>query len=160
MASPLVPVKKKNGNVRLCVDYWRVNQVTTPEPYYMPGFEEMVCKVGDAGVLSKLDLVKGFHKVGVNPADRPKTAFICPWDKYEYIKMPFGLRNAPATFQKLMDQVLAGCQDCSRVYIDDILVWSSTWEEHLSHLRRVFEQLEVAGLTCLAKKCDFGKAKL
>ncbi len=156
-ASPLVPVRKKSGKVRLCVDYRKVNGVTTPEPYYMPGFEEMMNKIGGSKVLSKLDLVKGFHQVGVHPEDREKTAFICPWGKWEYLRMPFGLCNAPATFQKLMTRVLAGCEEFSNVYIDDILVGSSSWDEHLTHLRVVFKRLEEAGLTCQVSKCDFGR---
>ncbi len=159
-ASPLVPVKKKNGKVRLCVDYRKVNAITTPEPYYMPGFEEMVSKIGEARVLSKLDLVKGFHQVEVHPDDIAKTAFICPWGKWECRRMPFGLCNAPATFQKLMNRVLSGCEEFCNVYIDDILVGSSNWLEHLAHLRIVFNKLEAAGLTCQVTKCDFGKKHL
>ncbi len=81
-ASLLVPVKKKCGKIRLCVDYCKVNKVTVPEPYYMPGFEEMMYKIGGSKVLSMFDLVKGFHQVGIHPDDREKTAFICPWGKW------------------------------------------------------------------------------
>ncbi len=116
--------------------------------------------MGESGVLSKLDLVKGFHQVKVESSDRQKTAFLCPWGKWEYLRMPFGLRNAPATFQKLMDRVLTDCHEYSSVYIDDILIWSSNWKQHLEHLRGVFGQLEKEGLTCQVAKCEFGKSEL
>ncbi len=122
----------------------------------MKGLEEIISNVGESGVLSKLDLVKGFHQVEVEPSDRQKTAFLCPWGKWEYLRMPFG----PATFQKLMDRVLTDCHEYSSVYIDDILIWSSNWKQHLEHLRGVFGQLEKAGLTCQVAKCEFGKSEL
>lgn len=90
----------------------------------------------------------------------PTTAFICPWGKWQYRKMPFGLCNAPAVFQKLMDIVLKDCMSFSCVYIDDILIWSPTWQQHLEDLRHVFGSLRKAGLTCRTEKCEFGKTKL
>jgi len=159
-ASPLVPVKKQSGGIRLCVDYRKLNEVTAKEPYYIPGVEEMVEKVGSGKVLSKVDLAKGFHQVEVDVADRDKTCFICPFGKYRFIRMPFGLTNAPSVFQRLMDSVLVDCMDFARVYIDDILVVSSSWEEHVVHLRKLFGVLKVAGLTCRRSKCCFGKVKL
>ncbi len=159
-ASPLVPVKKANNQVRLCADFRKLNSVTVIEPYYIPGMEELICKVGEAGVLSKLDLTKGFHQVEVLEEDRPKTAFICPWGKWQYRKMPFGLCIAPAVIQKLMDIVLKDCMSFSCVYIDDILIWSPTWQQHLEDLRHVFGSLRKAGLTCRTEKCEFGKTKL
>ncbi len=142
------------------MDYRKLNEVTAKEPYYIPGFEEMVEKVGSGKVLSKVDLAKGFHQVEVDVADRDKTCFICPFGKYKFIRMPFGLTNAPSVFQRLMDSVLVDCMDFARVYIDDILVVSSSWEEHVVHLRKLFGVLKVAGLTCRRSKCCFGKVKL
>ncbi len=159
-ASSLVPVKKKDGGIRLCVDFRKVNGVTVREPYYIPGFDEMVERVGVGKVLSKLDLEKGFHQVVVREEDKEKTAFTCPFGKFQLRRMPFGLTNAPSVFQRLMDQVLVSCWDFARVYIDDVLVVSSSWEVHLSHLEAVFEALKVAGLTAKRKKCVFGKIKL
>ncbi len=126
-ASPLVPVRKPDGNVRLCVDYRRLNDITTKEPYYIPSFDEMVEKVGAGRVMSKIDLAKGFHQVMVEERDRDKTCFICPFGKFRYRHMPFGLTNAPSVFQRLMEEVLVECRDCANVYIDDILVVSGDW---------------------------------
>ena len=84
MTSSLVPVNKPNNKDRLCVNFRKLNSVTVVEPYYIPGIEELICKVGKAGVLSKLDLTKCFHQVEVEESDRPKTAFICSWRKWQY----------------------------------------------------------------------------
>ncbi len=130
------------------------------EPYAIPEFGDMVELVGRGSVLSKLDLSKGFHQVMVRPEDRDKTAFCCPFGKFRYIRMPFGLSNAPAVFQRLMDCVLCGCQEFCRVYIDDVLVVSRDWESHLGHLRLLFEALKSAGLTCRLSKCEFWRRKL
>ncbi len=159
-ASPLVPVRKADGGIRLCVDYRKLNAVTEKEPYYIPGFDEMVEKVGTGKVLSKVDLAKGFHQVLVDRKDRDKTCFICPFGKFRFIRMPFGLTNAPSVFQRLMDGVLVGCEEFARVYIDDILVVSQDWEAHLVHLRTLLDVLRQAGLTCKMRKCCFGKARL
>ncbi len=159
-AAPLVPVRKPNGKVRLCVDYRKVNSVTVREPYYIPTFDEIANMVGQAKVLSKMDLAKGFHQVGVKPADRPKLAFSCSFGKFTFMRMPFGLTNAPSIFQRLMDVVLAPCKCFCQVYIDDIVVASGTWVEHLKHLEEVLICLQVAGLTCQSTKCEFGKAKI
>ncbi len=159
-ASPLVPVKKPDGGIRLCVDYRKLNAVTTKEPYYIPGFDEMVEKVGTGKVLSKVDLAKGFHQVLVEEKDRDKTCFVCPFGKFRFRRMPFGLTNAPSVFQRLMDGVLVGCDEFARVYIDDILVVSQDWETHLVHLKKFFDVLRQADLTCKKSKCSFGKRTL
>ncbi len=159
-ASPLVPVRKSDGGIRLCVDYRKVNAVTEKEPYYIPGFDEMVEKVGTGKVLSKVDLAKGFHQVLVEEKDRDKTCFVCPFGKFRFRRMPFGLTNAPSVFQRLMDGVLVGCDEFARVYIDDILVVSQDWKSHLTHLRKLFVILRQAGLTCKKIKCSFGKRTL
>ncbi len=159
-SSPLVPVKKQGGGIRLCVDYRRLNEVTVKEPYYIPGLEEMLERVGSGKVLSKVDLAKGFHQVEVVEKDREKTSFSCPFGKFQYRRMPFGLCNAPSVFQRLMDCVLSGCEDYAKVYIDDILVVSESWEVHARHLRRLLEVLREAGLTCKRSKCVFGKRRL
>ncbi len=159
-SSPLVPVKKAGGGIRLCVDYRKLNDVTLKEPYYIPGLEEMLEKVGSGRVLSKVDLAKGFHQVEVELKDREKTSFVCPFGKYQYRQMPFGLCNAPSIFQRLMDEVLVECEDFAKVYIDDVLVVSVSWEVHVRHLRKLFEVLQEAGLTCKRSKCIFGKRRL
>ncbi len=159
-ASPLVPVKKADGGLRLCVDYRKLNMETVKEPYYIPSFYEMVEKVGSGNVLSKVDLAKGFHQVMVKEKDRDKTAFVCPFGKFRFRRMPFGLTNAPSVFQRLMDEVFVDCEEFARVYIDDILVVSKDWKSHLGHLRELLEVLRQAGLTCKETKCCFGKRTL
>lgn len=95
----MIPVQKPNGKVRICVDYRKLNAHTTRIPVYIPLLDEIVDRVGQSSVVSKLDLSKGFHQVPVKPEDQPKTAFVCPMGKFEFCRMPFGLTNAPAVFQ-------------------------------------------------------------
>ena len=157
-SSPMIPVKKKDGSVRICIDFRRLNAVTTPDPYLMPRIDDIIDCLGNAKFLSKFDLAKGFHQVPVRECDRIKTAFVTPWGKYQYRYMPFGLRNAPATFQRLMDVVLHDVWYCCQAYIDDIVVFSSSWEDHCSHLAVVLKKLQDAGLTLKTSKCEWGVA--
>jgi len=114
--------------------------------------------LGTSSFLSKFDLVKGFHQVPVRVQDRPKTGFVTPWGKYQYRCMPFGLRNAPAVFQRLMDIVLYDVFVYCRAYIDDVVVFSSSWEEHVLHLKCTLQVIQKAGLTLHPDKCDWGVA--
>ena len=159
-ASPVVPVPKADGSVRVCVDYRKVNETTEGDPYYMATLEEILERVGSSMVMSKLDLAKGFYQVEVEPQSREKTAFICPFGKYEFTRMPFGLRNAPAVFQRCMEVVLSSCYEFSAPYIDDIIVFSGSGSEHVGHLRQVLEQLRKYGMTVKESKCEFGKRKV
>ena len=129
-SSSIVTAKKKDGGVRICVDYRAVNAVTEPDPYQMPLIDEILEMLATAKFISKIDLTKGFHQIPINPADCPKTAFCTPWGKFEYCFMPFGLRNGPAVFQRLLDNLLHRDKDISQVYIDDIAVFSTSWEDH------------------------------
>ena len=138
-SSPVVLVKKPDGSIRLCVDYRKVNAVTRADPHYMPTLEEVVQAVGSSKVVSKLDLTKGYYQVQVHKKDREKTAFISPYSKFEFVRTPFGLRNAPAVFQRLIETVLVDCQDFSKAYIDDIIVYSSNWNEHQDTLNKYFK---------------------
>ncbi len=142
------------------MDYRKLNAVTIREPYYIPGFDKMIERIGTGRVLSKIDLAKGFHQVAVAEKDMEKTAFVCPFGKFQYRRMPFGLTNVPSVFQRLMDCVLCSCVDFAKVYIDDILVVSESWSVHVNHLRSVFVVLAEAGLTVKKNKCVFGKRKL
>ena len=116
--SPLVPVRKKDGSLRLCVDYRRLNQVTQEDRYPMPRVEELLEQLGSARFITTLDLTKGYYQVSVHPDDREKTAFMCPMGKFQFVRMPFGLKGAPTTFQRLMDVVLGPCvcKLCSSVH--------------------------------------------
>ena len=159
-ASPVVPVPKGDGTVRVCVDYRKLNEVTTSDPYYMSTMDEILERVGGSQVVSKLDLAKGFYQVEVEPQSQEKTAFVSPYGKFEFTRMPFGLKNAPATFQRLMEVVLGDCYHCSAPYIDDVVVFSGSGEEHVQHLRLVMEKLRKFGLTLKEAKCQFGRKKL
>ena len=151
--SPIVPVKKKDGSLRLCVDYRRLNQVTAEDRYPMPRVEELLEQLGKAEYITTLDLTKGYYQVSVASEDRAKTAFMAPMGKFEFTRMPFGLKGAPTTFQRLMDVILSPCTRFARAYQDDIVIFSESWEEHLEHLEEVFRRLEEAGLKAKPSKC-------
>ena len=159
-ASPIVPVPKKDGTLRICVDYRRLNGITVADPYYMCTLEEILEKVGNSGCLSKLDLSKGFYQIGVEEEAKEKTAFVTPFGKYAFNRMPFGLKNAPAVFQRTMEEVLRGCYEYASPYIDDILVFSKDGKEHVQHLRCVLAALGANGLTIKEAKCEFGKTQI
>ena len=159
-SSSLVIVRKKDGGVRTCVDYRAVNAVTDPDPYQMPLIEEILDMMATAHFISKVDLTKGFHQIPINPADCPKTSFCTPWGKYQFKFMPFGLRNGPAVFQRLMDNILHQNKEYSQVYIDDIAIFSNTWEDHCLHIDVVLSRLKEAGLTAKASKCQWGQTQV
>lgn len=158
-ASPIVTVTKKDGSLRLCVDYRKLNSSTTDDPYQMPRVEEMLDRIGQAEYISTIDLAKGYYQVPVREEDRDKTAFVSPFGKYRFTRMPFGLKGAPTTFQRLMDGVLEGLQDSTSAYIDDIVIYSPDWESHCAHLTVVLERLRKEGLTAKSVKCQLGMRK-
>ena len=141
---------KKDGGVGICIDFRAINSVTQPDPYQMPLIEEILETLASAKFISKIDLNKGFHQIPIEPSAIPKTAFCSPWGKFEFCVMPFGLRNGPAMFQRLMDND----KDVSQVYIDDIAVFNQTWEDHCKHIAQDLERLKQAGLTANIKKCQ------
>ena len=158
-SSSLVTVQKKDGGVRLCIDFRAVNECTQPDPYQMPLIDEILEVLASARFISKVDLNKGFHQIPVVESDVAKTAFCTPWGKYEFVVMPFGLRNGPAVFQRMMDQVLSRDRDVSVVYIDDIAIFSATWEDHCRDISRILGRLQEAGLTANVKKCMWGQTR-
>ena len=155
-ASPIVIVPKKDGTSQFCVDFRRVNAVTKKDVYPLPRIDNILHTLGGAQYFSTLNLSSGYWQIELDPVTRDKTVFNSHYGLYEFIRMPFGLCNAPTTFQHLMQVVLRGIEGkfCF-VYIDDILVCSKTFEEHLKHLEQVFERLNKAGLTLKLKKCCF-----
>ena len=158
--SPIVPVRKPDKSIRLCVDYRELNKVTPLDRHMIPTLPEILDRVGHAQCLSKIDLTSGFHQIAVEPNSRNYTTFLSPKGKFRFVRMPFGLKNAPSHFQRTMETVLAPVADCAAIYIDDIVIYSSTWQQHLSHIDRVLACLKDAGLTIKRKKCEFGKTKL
>ncbi len=157
---PIVPIVKPDGSIRVCVDYRKLNSVTVPDPYFMPKIEDLICQVGDSVFLSKMDLSKGFYQVPLTLSAREKTAFITPFGKFHFTRMPFGLRNAPTTFQRLMEVVLVKQIEFASPYIDDILIYSQSWKDHQHHISAVVNALQQAGLTAKPSKCLWAKSKL
>ncbi|KAK8788355.1 hypothetical protein V5799_021870 [Amblyomma americanum] len=155
-ASPVVLVTKKDGTLRFCVDYRRLNNVTKKDVYPLPRIDDSLDRLRHATYFSSLDLRSGYWQIEVDERDREKTAFITPDGLYEFKVLPFGLCSAPATFQRMMDTVLSGLkwQSCL-VYLDDVVIFSDTFDEHLKRLRAVFEAIRSAGLSLKPEKCHF-----
>jgi len=154
--APVLFVKKKDGSLRMCIDYRALNSQTIQNRYAIPRIDELLDRLYNAKIFSKLDLTSGYHQIRIHSADRPKTAFRTRYGHYEWNVMPFGLTNAPATFQTLMNEIYRDLLDeCVIVYLDDILVYSQTPEEHERHLRMVMDRLKENELYAKWSKCDF-----
>ena len=158
--SAMVSVRKPDGSIRLCIDYRHLNSETQHDPYMMPRVQDLLDRISQARWLSKLNLNKGFYQIPLVPESVSKTAFCSPWGKFAFTRMPFGLRNAPASFQRAMDEALAGQENSSATYNDDIVVFSETWEDHLRHIRAVLEALKRTGMTAKPTKCTWGAQTL
>ena len=153
--APVVLVTKKDGTERFCVDYRGLNNVTKKDKFPLPRIDDLLDKVKGAKVFSSLDLASGYWQVKMRDEDMEKTAFATPSGQYEFRVMPFGLTNAPATFQRLMNQVVKKIRSVL-VYIDDLLIFSKDWDEHLNTLKEVFAALRQSGLKLKASKCHLG----
>lgn len=158
-ASPAVIVMKPNGRIRLYVNYQRLNATTVPDNFPIPNIEMLLQKASSCAYISTIDLSKGFHQVPVMEESIPLTSFILPFGKYEYTKMPFGIRNGPSHFQRITTQLLANT-DNADVYIDDIIVYSKTFSDHLIHLSSVFQLLRKHRLNAQPEKLILCKASL
>ena len=158
-ASPIVLVKKKDGALRMCVDYRRLNTVSRVEAYPMPRIDDLIDGLGKAKYITTLDLTKGYWQMPVAKADRYKTAFITPFGLFQFRVLPFGLSGAPASFQRLMDNLVRGCEGYAAAYLDDLVIYSNTFEQHLEHLAEVFKNIGEAGLTVKVGKCQFAMSR-
>ena len=155
-ASPIVLAPKPDGSWRFCVDYRRLNDITVKDSYPLPRMDECLDSLGEAKYFTTLDANNGYWQIPVAEEDRDKTTFTCHAGTYRFLRMPFGLCNAPATFQRAMDILLAGLRWKScLVYLDDIIVFSRTAEEHLVHVEEILEKLQDAGVSLKLKKCRF-----
>ena len=155
-AAPVVLVPKKDGKIRLCVDYRRLNAITVSDKYPMPRIEDLIHQAKNTKFMTTLDMRAGYHQVKVRECDKDKTAFTTPFGIFRYIGMSFGLKNAPATFQRLIDSFRTGLPHILILaYLDDLIILSETFEKHLSDLHDVFRRLELYNLTLNRDKCVF-----
>ena len=158
---PVLLIQKKNGKWRLCIDYRKLNEITIKDSYALPFIDELISSVRGAKIFSALDLYSGYHQIPMNPNDIEKTSFTTKFGNYNFKVMPFGLTNAPATFQREMNRILLPLiGNCLFVYIDDIVVYSKTLEEHLFHLKQVFEIFSHYNLSLNLQKCKFFQEKV
>ena len=158
-SAPVVIVPKSNGEKRLCVDFRSLNKITRTYIWPMPRAEDIFAKLGKAKYFTTLDLRAGYHHIALDKNSIKKTGFCLPFGKYEYLKVPFGLAQAPAYFQNLMNKVLKGLSFAIS-YLDDIIIFSETPEEHLKHIKIVLKRLQDANLKMKKSKCSFFKKEL
>ncbi|KAK5774336.1 hypothetical protein PVK06_042191 [Gossypium arboreum] len=154
--APVLFQKKHDGSLRMCMDYRALNKITIKNRYPIPHIADLFDQLGSARWFTKLDLRSGNHQVRIAEGDEPKTACVTRYGSFEFLVMPFGLTNAPATFCSLMNEVLQPFLDRFMVvYLDDIVVYSKTLEEHVGHLGEVFQTLRENELYVKKEKCSF-----
>ena len=154
-ASPIVLVSKKDGTVRPCVDYRKVNSLVEPDGFPLPRIQDCLDAVAGSSLFSTLDLTSGYFQIPLKEEDIPKSAFVCKYGHFEMTRMPFGLNNSASTFQRTMEMALQGLQWVTcLIYIDDIIVFGKDFDEHLLRVEEVFERLRSAGLKLKPTKCD------
>jgi hypothetical protein len=154
--APILFAKKKDGSLRLCVDYRGLNQITKKDKYPLPLIADLLDAPGKARIYTKLDLWHAYHLLRIAPGDKPKTAFRTRYGSYQFRVVPEGLTNAPAAFQRFLNTVFANLLDVTViVYLDDILVYSDDPADHTAHVREVLRRLCESGLYCKLPKCEF-----
>ncbi|GFV98197.1 retrovirus-related Pol polyprotein from transposon 17.6 [Trichonephila clavipes] len=160
-ASPVVLIPKPNGTFRLCIDYRKLNEITVADTYPLPRMDDLLHQAKLTPFISTLDLRAGYHQVKVHVEDQDKTAFVCPFGTYRYLRMPYGLRNSPATFQRLMNRFCNGLEDILALpYLDDIIVLSETFEKHMFDLKAIFERLLLFKLKANREKCHLASTRV
>jgi hypothetical protein len=161
VASPVIFVKKPGGGLRFCVDYRGLNALTIKNQYLIPLLQETLSQLSKANFYTKLDIIAAFNKLRIAEGDKWLTAFRTRYRLFKYLVMPFGLANAPSTFQHYVNDALQPYLDlfCS-AYIDDILIFSNTLAEHKQHVQLVLKAMEEAGLQLDVDKCEFHKTEV
>ena len=160
-ASPVVLVTKKDGSIRLCIDYRKVNSLTLKDSYPLPRIDDSIDTLRGSKWFSTLDLASGYWQVPMHPKDVEKTGFTTPYGLYQFRVMPFGLANAPATFERMMERVLAGLHwEICLIYLDDVIIFSETFEDHLVRLHQVLTRLKDAKLKLSPSKCKLFRSQV
>jgi transposase InsO family protein len=160
-SSPILFAKNSSGTLRFCVDYRALNSVTKKDRHPLPLIQECFDALVGAKFFTKIDLQQGFHQMRISPGDVPKTAFGSKYGHFEWLVMPFGLVNAPSTFQRMMTHILKEfIDDFVQVYLDDILIYSKNEADHLLHVEKVLKVLLIEELKCSGKKCSFGQTEI
>lgn len=155
-SSPVVLVRKKNGSVRFCIDYRKLNAVTVKDSYPLPRIEDCFDALSGSKHFSTMDLASGYWQIEVHPQDQAKTAFVTKSGLYQFTVLPFGLANGPSTFERCMETVLHGLQwQTCLIYLDDIIVFAESLDQHFSRLSEVLMRIQAAGLKLNAPKCHF-----
>jgi RNase H-like domain found in reverse transcriptase/Reverse transcriptase (RNA-dependent DNA polymerase)/Integrase zinc binding domain/Chromo (CHRromatin Organisation MOdifier) domain/Retroviral aspartyl protease len=159
--APVLFVKKKDGSMRMCIDYRALNKITIKNKYPLPRVDELFDRLRGAKYFSKIDLVSGYHQVRIHDDDIEKTAFRTRYGHYEFLVLPFGLTNAPATFMNMMQIVFKDhLDDFVIVFLDDILIYSKTKQDHMKHVERVLQLLRENKLYAKQSKCEFFREKI
>ena len=154
--SPLVPVVKKDGTIRLCVDFRNLNTHIISDSYPLPNISQILHNLGKGKIFSCLDLKQGYHQIPLTEESKPYTAFIAPGGLYEYNVMPMGLKDSPSAFSRIINQVLVGLTgNNTHVYMDDIIVHGENFEDHINNLEKVLMRLQEAKLSLKLSKCEF-----
>ncbi|KAG0420461.1 Retrovirus-related Pol polyprotein from transposon, partial [Dictyocoela roeselum] len=152
-SSPAFPIKKKNGKLRIVVDYRKLNEITVPQYYPLPSIMDLIMHIGDSKIFTQLDLNSGYYQIPMAEESIQYTGFSICNQHYEFLRMPFGLVNAPRTFQQTMLSIL-GHLNFVKVFLDDVLIHSADIETHLIHLKDVIELLKINGLTLNVEKSN------
>jgi hypothetical protein len=158
-SSPVVLVPKADGSQRFCIDYRKVNSVTKTDSHPLPRIDDCIDRIGQAKYVSKFDLLKGYWQVPLTDRAREISAFVTPNNLYQCVVMPFGMKNAPSTFQRMMNMLTASLEGCV-VYIDDVVIYAETFDEHVHRIRELFQRLSDAGLTVNLAKSELGCAQV